>query len=168
MKDFTVSVPCKRYIRKYYTHIYGPQIPLSHDTDFGDTILTKISMKPIIRMSRQFLNVAFNGYNEQITFRLPVSLFYYVETNLNHQNIYNINRFLQNTFESDFFHIVQIAAAFGVERRKAMEVFIKKHGIEIDNDITLDALLQMEYRCRTKTSISNKFLVHLSSTLRNP
>lgn len=168
MKEFSVTVPCKTYIRKYFTTIYGPQIQLDHKTDFGDTILTKLSHRPLIRISRQHLNIAFRDYNDQLKFVIPVYFFYYTEHNLNEQNIFNINRYLQNTFESDLFTMMNIAAAFGVERKTACETFAKNHNISVEEDITLDAMLRAERRSRTAKTMANFFLVNLSAKVQAP
>lgn len=162
MKEFTVTIPCKRYIRKYFNHIYGEEISLSHEDDFGDSILTKLSTKPIVRLSKQFMNIAFRDFNDQLKFKLPFDFFYRVEHTLNPQNIYNINRYLQNTFETDLFIIMNIGSAFGVERKISAEAFARKYKIEMDKDITLDAMLQSEYRTRTGKPLKNLFLVYLS------
>lgn len=168
MKEFTISIPCKKYIRKYFNHIYGAEILLSHGDDFGDTVLTKISTRPYVRLSKQFLNIAFKGYNDELKFTLPFDFFYRAQHSLNEQHIHNINRYLQSTFETDLFIIMNIGSAFGVERKTSAEVFARKYGIEIDKDLTLDAMLQSEYRTRTQKPLKNLFLVYLSGKVHTP
>lgn len=166
MKEFTITVPCKTYIRKYFNYIYGEEITLNHGDDFSDTILSKISHKPYVRLSKQDLNIAFRYNTDKLIFKLPIDFFYRAENELNEQMIYSINRYLQNIFETDLFIIVNIGAAFGVEKRISCEVFARKHNLVIDKDITLDAMIQAEYRERTYKHSKNKFLVALSGLTR--
>lgn len=163
MHNYCVAVPCKSYIRKYFASQLGDPIALNHTTDFGDTILTKLSGKPLIRISKQQFNVAFKDYNDQLKFRIPFDFFYRIQNNISSQHIFAINRFLQNVFEADLFVIVNIGAAFGVQRRTAIEAFARKYGINLDEDISFDALIKNESRKRAQKTLANNFLVSLSS-----
>lgn len=165
MENYSISIPCKNYIRKYFTAQYGAPIPLALDTNFGDTILTKLSAKPLKRPTQNFLNLAFRDFDSEIKFLIPIHFFYRLQNNVTSQHVWCINRFLQKTFEEDLFIITNIAACFGVARRKAHEAWAQHYNIILDEDMTRDALKKSEQRTRAQKTTENNFLAILS---RNP
>lgn len=167
MTDYCITVPCKAYVKKYFSALYGEPFPLNLTSDLADTILTKMVTQPIKRLSHHQINQAFLHFNDKIKFQLPADFFYRVENNLNQQQSYAINRYLHNVFESDFFAVVNVAAAFGVERRIAIESFCMKFNITLEEDITYEALKKSEYRLRNSPTMKNNFLATLSSPYRS-
>jgi hypothetical protein len=163
IEHYSVSVPCKTYVRKYFCTLYGDTIQLNQQSDTFDTILTKMVTKPLQRLNHHKLNQAFLFYNNQIKFQLPIDYFHRLDKDLDRQQIFSINRFLENVFESDLFTIVNIGAAFGIERRTAIESFARNYNIILEEDITYEALKQSEYRLRKSPTMKENFLVTLSS-----
>lgn len=166
MKSFSVTIPCKSYIKKYYTAVYGPAIELTHRSDFGDTILTKMSNVSLSKASKKGLNLEFQEYNEHIKFKLPFDLFYRIENELNQQQIYNINRFLENVFETDIFITIRVAAIFGVQRNTCIRAIADACNIILDEEITFDAIKKQEGRYRHTPTAGNHFLLSMSSPLK--
>lgn len=166
MESYCVNVPCKTYVRKYFNAVYGNQIELNYGSDFADTILTKMATQPIKRLSHHQLNQAFLFFNDEIKFKLPADFFYRVENNLDRQQIYCINRYLVNVFEADFFTVVNVAAAFGIERSTAIEAFCRNYNIILEEDITKEAMKKSEYRHRESPTMKNSFLATLSSPFK--
>src|SRR4051794_25099824 len=98
MQSYHLSVPTKAYIRKYFTVLYGHPIQLTHANDFGDTILTKMISRPLCQVNKRVLNLSDRDYNDTLRFQLPADFFYRLETELTEQQVYNINRYLENCF----------------------------------------------------------------------
>jgi hypothetical protein len=163
LSAYTIDIPCKGYIKKYYNCIYGNPVMLDHSSDFGDTILTKMSTTPLSQVSKKILSIAPKDNNDVMKFQLPVDTFYRINTELSEQQVYSINRYLENVFETDLCVIVGIASAFMVERKMAIERFANKYGIVLEEDITYEALQKKEYRYRKSSTAKNIFLLQLSS-----
>lgn len=161
--NYCLPIPCKSYIVKYYSSIYGSPIDLNQREDFADIILTKILTEPPKRLSKQALNIAIKGLNDQIKFRIPIDLFYRIDNSISEQKIWSINRFLERNFEQEMITIISVAGVFGVEKRTVIEAFARKYGIILEEDITLDALKKKDHRIRNNTQFKNKFLALLSS-----
>jgi hypothetical protein len=165
LQSYCVNVPCKGYIKKYFTRLYGHPIPLNHKSDFGDTILTKMISPSLAQANGYVLNLSNRDYNDQVKFQLSFDFFYRVENNLKQQQVYNINRFLENTFKADLFIFVNCAAFFGVERKISIERFADKYEIQLEEDIKYDALVKAEMRYRKTLSARNNLLLQLSTAL---
>lgn len=163
LSAYTLSVPTKTYIRKYFNCLYGDPILLSHKSDFGDTILTKLLTCPIIRVNKKELAIASKDYSEKIAFQVPIDMIHRLETELTHQQVYGINRYLENVFETDLCMFVACANFFGIERKVSIERFASMHKISIEEDVTYEALKQKEYRYRKNSTSKNLFLLQMSS-----
>ncbi len=167
MQSYSILVPCKTYISKYFSGQYGDLISLDHKSDFGDTILTKLSARPITRINRQKIGMAYQYYDSTLKFKLPIDFFYRIETDISEQKVVNINRYLENIFDSTLLTAIAMATFFGVEKRTATEAFLSKYNILIDEDITHDCIRQKDSRMRRNPAMKNNFLVTLSQTKFN-
>lgn len=163
LSAYTLGVPTKCYIRKYFNCLYGDPIALTHKCDFGDTLLTKFLTAPIIRVNKKELAIAFKDYDDKLTFQFPIDMMHRLETEPSQQQIFGINRYLENVFETDLCMFVACANFFGIERKISIERFASMHRISIEEDVTYEALKQKEYRFRKNSTSKNLFLLHMSS-----
>lgn len=166
MQSYHLSVPTKAYIRKYFTVLYGHPIQLTHANDFGDTILTKMISRPLCQVNKRVLNLSDRDYNDTLRFQLPADFFYRLETELTEQQVYNINRYLENCFKTDMLMVVCCAAFFGVEIRTSIEGFAKRYHIELEEDISYEALQKCYYRYRKSSVAANHFLLQMSTPFK--
>jgi hypothetical protein len=157
LSAYSVDMPCKGYIRKYFNCLYGNPVPLEYSSDFGDTILTKMSTSPLSRVNKKILTIAFKDLNQELKFQLPIDMLHRVENNLSEQQIYYINRYLENIFETDLCMVVNCAGIFGVEKKVAIERFANRFDIQLEEDITYEALQKKEYRFRKSSTAKNLF-----------
>lgn len=167
MKDYTIKVPCKRYIKKYLNTIHGEHLKPNFKDDFGDSVITKLSSKPLVRISNSELNVYLRDLNDILCIKLPIDFFYRIDNKITNQHIYTLNRFFENTFKDDLYIFVNVSAAFGVQRAVAIESFCNRHGIILETDITLNGLVRMEIRYREEKKRQKDFLVGLSTVFQN-
>jgi hypothetical protein len=80
------------------------------------------------------LNIHFSSYQKEIC--------------LNEHSIISFNKFFEERFEEDLCKHCELAMIYKVEIKKSLEEFCWRHHIEIDRDITFDALKKKEYRHR--------------------
>jgi hypothetical protein len=146
-KSYQVTLPVKTYIAKYFAHLHGLPIPLSHQDDFGDSILTKLSTRPLIRPSKFDRNITMGYFTTALKLQVPMHMYYRLET-ITDAHIININRFLENTFETAFCTWVMCQVAAKVQRKIAIEQFCEGYGIDIEIDVPYETLKKMEYRAR--------------------
>jgi len=158
-----VSVPSKSYIKKYFTKMYGEVISLDHRSDFGDTILTKMSTTSLAQVNKTMLNLEFQHYKDKVVFRLSMDFFYRLEHELNPQQIYNINRYMENIFKADLFLAICCGTFFGVEITTIVEKFADKFDVNLGEELTQKSLLKAYYRFRKSSTASNFFLLQMST-----
>jgi hypothetical protein len=163
MKSFTIPIPCKNYIKKYYSAAYGDVIPLEHQSDWGNTILTKMAYPPLVRMNRKNLNLVSGEYKEEIKFSLPIDLLYRIEDKLSDQQTYSINRFLEESLKEDLYLVIKIGSFFGVQIVTIIETFGERFNIDLGEELTLSALKKDYYRRIRKPNTRNFFLAQMSS-----
>lgn len=165
MQSYSVCVPCKSYIRKYFEAAFGNPIELKLSDELGDIILTKMANRPLTRLSNDVMAIAFQHFDDSLKFILPMDFFFRVDHQLTNQQIYSINQFLESIFETDLILAIHFASLFGVERRHTIDVFIRRYNIIPDVDITVSSLEKKHYRFRTKkkNSMRYNFMVSLSS-----
>jgi hypothetical protein len=163
MQSYSISVPCKSYIKKYFCKIHGDNIFLDHRSDFGDSILTKMTTTPLAQVNRKMIALEFQDYTEELTFRLPMDFFYRLDHQLTEQQVYNINRYLKNCFKADLFMVITSGTFFGVEITTIIETFADKFNIDLGEELSQKALLKSYYRYRTCSTAKNFFLLQMSS-----
>lgn len=190
MKSFTFRLPVKRYIQKYLVSKYGESIPVEMDSDVGFVVLQTLASRVDGKVSRGYNNQFGSPIQDTVTFHIPYYYFYLTRKEISPQTIILLNRYFENKFEEDLCNYVHsINLAFRIKksivenmagktgltsrhlleehgglgefsRKQAIIQFVQSHGIEIEDDITLQNLVKMEYRFRKKNE--NKFVRRLS------
>jgi hypothetical protein len=147
-KSYHVTIPVKTHIGKYFSQMYGHPIALSHQDDFGDSVLTKLSTPPLIRPTKYDRNITMKLFITALRFQVPMHMYYRLENDITDAHIININRYLEHTFETAFCTWVMCKAAAGTQRKSAIEQFCDLHEIDIEIDVPYETLKKMEYRDR--------------------
>jgi hypothetical protein len=62
---------------------------------------------------------------------------------------------IEEKFEDHLCSFCKLYLKMGIEKKQAIQEFCEEHSIEIDEDITMDNLIKMEYRCRQKKDKKN-------------
>jgi hypothetical protein len=157
MQFYTIHLPVKTYVRKYLSTIYGNPIIIDGRSEFSDVILAKLSSSLHSFLSPTDLELRLNRFTDRIDIKLPIYYWYQLENKLDQHNIVRINRYFENRFENDFCYAVSLAVSIArQERKKAIEAFAVTHGIDVEYDITFDALKKMEYRFRKEKEKNSK------------
>lgn len=162
MNNFCVAVPCKAYIKKYFCSLYGDPVDLDLKTDFGDTIVTKISGKPLTRINKSHLTLAFNHFDSQLKFQLPIDFYYRVKVDPSRLQVFGINQYLERVFDADLFLVITHGIGFGIDKSVVIEAFLQKYNILLDEDISYDAIRKKHIRMMQNPTIQNHFLVCLA------
>jgi DNA primase len=75
---------------------------------------------------------------------------YQYKTEIPKCNIIYLNKHFEEKFEEELCRHCFLLNLFGIEIKEALENFCKRHNIEIEEDITFEALKKKEYRERKK------------------
>jgi len=166
LTHFTISIRCKSYLKKYFTTLYGDPIELKQSQAFADTILTKLCNKSTYRIGEKNANIchhAVKNYTGKLIMKIPFNFFYRIDKSPSIELQYNINLYLQKVFEEDFCEVVQRAHTWAnITKKIAIEKFADNHAIIIDEEITYEALKQIEHRYRKDPKKRNKLVAKVS------
>lgn len=152
MKSFTFRLPVKKYIYKYLTTLHGDTIPAQMDTDIGFVILNTLASRIEGKVCRGYNGQFKNPWQSSITFTVPYHYFYLTKKQVSVHTVILLNRYFENKFEQDLINHVEKELLIGRKLKAAIESFASFHGIEIEEDISFDALKKMEYRSRKKNA----------------
>lgn len=178
MKTFTFRLPVKKYIQKYLTTVYGETIPATMDTEIGFLVLNTLGSRISAQVSRGYNSQLFATNKADVTFTLSYHYFYLTKKEVTTQTGILLNRAFEAMFEEDLCRYVdayyqagkliqdtidQLAGHWRARqemmasienidysRQKYILKFANFHNIDLEKDITLDALIKMEYRRRKK------------------
>jgi hypothetical protein len=182
MQFFTFTLPVKKYIQKYLAASYGPTVYANMDTDIGFFVLNALGSSIDGKISRGYINMHETDYNGSITITIPYHYFYLTKKEIHKYTCLLINRYLETKFEEDLCRyvenvyqagvarktaIIMLAEKAGYSKKKALEryanlreyarenaveTFVNRFGIDLEVDITSEALKKMEWRYRKKKS----------------
>jgi hypothetical protein len=149
-KYFTVRILTKPYLKKYIHSLYGRTVIFSTSNQFG-TIMMALLERPInIGVPKDKIKYKIDQYTCELLIFCPIWFIvqnkYGFEISDNH--MISLNKFIDQRFTEDLYKFCFILNKCGVSLEDAMEEFCKTHSIEIDEDITMDALKKKEYRYR--------------------
>ena len=147
-KYYVVYLPCKPYIVKYASHIYGYPIICNNESslcNFMNACLVKERFSERC-YPKGFINVHFSG-------RLCLHVSGWVFKNIGFDfptgKVIEINQFLENIFFEHLYQWCHVRHIPGkTERKVLIEEFAEEHGIELELDISLEALTRRERRMR--------------------
>jgi hypothetical protein len=161
-KYYSLHIPTKTYLRKYITSIYGDPIVINTSHYFGLTIIAFLERKFFFRQKQTVVHQKFDVLNDQLTIKLPTWWMKqsHFGTDIPQQSIIYINKLFEERFEEDLSKFCAVYNAVGVEYKDAREEFCKLYNIELEEDITGEALKKKEYRYR-ENSLKN-FIAKLS------
>lgn len=163
MEKFTVQLPVKPYIKKYLTNLYGDPILLDFSSNIGFIILTSLTST---LDSKLFSYYGFRGdlkrFSQSVSIKIPVHYFDICNNELSFRQVALINRYFEDRFEEEMCSYVINDVTRGFEKKVSIQNFCIFHNVELDTDISSDAIVKMEYRFRKnklkKSTLNLSFL----------
>lgn len=168
----------RKYLLTKYGE-YGV-VPAKMESDVGFVILNTLASSLDGKVCRGYSGVNDKQNPDVITFDIPFHYFYLVKKEISSQTCILINRYFENKFERELCDYVDMIHQAGKLRRtvvedfaeekrlnknycikrylngseftrkKAIEDFLRQYNIDIEVDITYDAIVKMENRYRKK------------------
>ena len=152
VRNFTVRIPTKPYIRKFIGKMYGTPITLSYWNPLATFVLSLLDKERFdINMNSEKTRSQIASFTDEILFCAPMKTMYYKGHSIDPNKIIAVNRFLDDLFARVLCQYCQLNVSDGKTRYdQAIVDFMRGCEIEIDQDITMDALKKIEYRYRKK------------------
>ena len=155
VRTFAVSIPTKTHIRKYVHSINGHTIVAGHDTLIGSVMMICLANKVTSHTTKEYREARIKTYPDRVQVIVPAHYVFnrHVGLTLSEDSIITINRFLENAFLQDLYRycrtsINPLNRRHGYDR--SIEEFAGIHGIELEEDVTFEALKKAEYRYRKR------------------
>jgi len=156
MKYIPISIPVKPYIKKYIHAIYGQVIVVSFKTFVGMNVYCLLQKKGSEKQRfKKDTQVRYNLLTDKIRLLVPKDLLYRAGIDIPEDKSVILNNMFENQLSEHLHNFCEAYQVVGRERKEAIEHFCIKYDIEIDVDITFDALSKSEYRRRKR---NEKFL----------
>ena len=147
-KYYFTKLPCKPYIKKYIASFYGLPVPASNKTTLGCFVNSCLA-KERYRAHYYGESFIYKNFTDYLVFQISGWAFMHIGFDFPKAKVIEINQFLEARFEEHMFlHCNTHYIAGQTERRKLIEAFAESHGIELEEDISLDALVKTERRMR--------------------
>ncbi|RYD85577.1 MAG: hypothetical protein EOP84_02050 [Verrucomicrobiaceae bacterium] len=161
MQFFNVDLPTKKYLKKYLYSCYGAPLVASYDTDLGDRLLSKLSSKLPCKLPDSDRRILIRRLTASVQIKVPIDYIRRINASPSDDTVILINRFFEQKFKEEMFHVVERASWLQISKKYSIQSFANNHGIEIGeeetDDITYEALKQMEHRFREDAKKKNRF-----------
>lgn len=164
---YSIKIPVKPYIQKFISTKEGNPILAINRSIVWDVIRPYLEYKTKDNLSQIVRVRQVNRLYGIIQIQVSISKIKNYGINVRPQSIILINRFLDNYFGKElYWHVRHCEKNAGRYKGyyEAINQFVKKFNIEIEDDISLDALLKMYYRQR---NYENKSVLKKSFPLKN-
>lgn len=162
---FGITIPTKPYLSKYLQALYGSPIVFTTRTYFGTSLLGYLNTR-LYTQHESLTFQKFNTFSCNLQVMLPN---YWVNERkymiyLTQTNIIYLNKHFEEKFEEDLYRFCLLQTSKGMQRQKTIELFCNLHNIELDQDISLDALIKKEFRQRKQVE---KLSLHYHLKMKN-
>lgn len=150
----TVMIPTKLYLQKYISAWYGNPFHLNNQTIFGTLIICLLDKANYSTgMSTTNRDLRISHMNTSFECIIPIVSTRYKNYELSDDKVIAINRVIETQFDQELMKWCAEKKQNRLWRPgidKAINSFCDIYGIDLESDISFDALKQREYRYRTR------------------
>lgn len=162
-RTYTVSVPTKAYLRKFLYCEFGNPIKLDYNSSLGTLVLCLLDNESFsINTAEKNKESRIQYMNDRVQFTAPISTMYWKGHSLSRDKIIAINRYIENEFIRELSHYCKTnlkSRSWRPGYKDAIYSFCEKYDIEVEEDVTFEALKKAESRYRErKEKKSQSFL----------
>jgi hypothetical protein len=146
-----VKFHTKPYLKKYFEKLYGDPLIFTTNNFFGVVFASLLERPLELKQSPDKIRMRVDVYDVLMEVHCPMTFLtrniYGFEVKGEH--VISINKLFEERFDEDLFrYCFPFSLTNDIERKEALELFSNAYGLEIDVDITFDALQKKEYRFR--------------------
>jgi hypothetical protein len=147
---FNVTIRTKPYLKKYLQTLYGDPIIFTTRNLLG-IIIAPLLKRPVkFQHSTEVLQKRAFKFADTLEIKCHKRFIRHRKFGIfiNDRQAISVNLFFENQFREDLWKFCRLMSFLDVEITDAIEEFCTIHGIVIDEDITMDAIVQKERRFR--------------------
>jgi len=163
VRNFSLSIPTKTYLKKYLYKRYGYPIQINNQTLIGIVVGSILEKKVHDNNPKEDRENKFATFSDKLELVIPAYKIYSYEQGLHvsKKKAIVINRYFEVQFEEDLYRYclhntdpvsrnLNYKGRGGCGYDKAIINFASQYNLEIDVDITFESMKKNEYRFRKK------------------
>jgi hypothetical protein len=141
---FTLRLLTKPYLKKYIECLFGKPLVFTTSNFFGDILASTLSKPNITREKNDIIKHKADRFDTSLEIFCPL---WFLKKNMyghdiNDKQMVAVNKLFDDMFTVDLFRFCYMMSLFNVSIEDAIYEFCKVYDLEIDTDITFDALKQ--------------------------
>lgn len=148
-KYYSINIPTKTYLKKYIYSLHGQPVIMSDRSVFTLAVRAFLIKDFKTQYSINHKNIMLRTLTNKVVMLAPMSRMAQYGHSLDNNSILFLNRFFEAMFEKHLYIYVDSQSNI-MDRKDAIEQFCFKYNIELETDITAEALKKTEYRLRKK------------------
>lgn len=147
---FSITLKTKPYLKKYLHALYGDPLIFTLDNFFGMSVAGLLENPIDPQRKKQDLRLRCDRFGTDLLLYCPLNFIRKSRygTDICEKQTISINKLFEERFEEDVFRYCHTLKLVGVEIKDALEEFCRIYNIEIDVDITYEAIKKKEFRYR--------------------
>lgn len=149
MKHYKFTIPTKPYLAQYLQALYGRPLVFTTTNYFGTTLLGYMSMRMPMKL-KELEHRHVDLFNHPLDVYMPRYFLLNKKfmTDMPAENIIHLNKHFENRFVEDLARYTLTMQLMDVPIQDATDDFCRRHGIEIEEHIGMDAIFKKEQRAR--------------------
>ena len=157
-KYHLVQLPCKKHIRKYIAATFGDphnqyQIKATLRHPLGAMINASLTKEVYISRHPQ-QSLLEKGFTDKLPILINQWQFDNIGFDFPEDKVILINWFMEGLFDQHLFQWVDSGVNAGRKRKPCIEQFVSLHHIDIEHDVSFEALKKGEYRTRQRAEVA--------------
>jgi len=153
-KQYTVLIPTSPHLRKFLSVEYGNPVKLDNGSLLGVVIISLLSKGNFhVALKPNQKKKLVDSFTVSFSCIAPISLMKDYGHTITSDKIIQLNRFYEHLFYEKMFVFIQHRLNIGKRKlgvQDAIIEFCNYYDIELDREISYDALKKKEWRWRTK------------------
>lgn len=163
MKYIPISIPIKPYLKKYIHSLYGQVVVVSFKTFVGMNIYCLLERKGNEKKDAKTANqLRYRTLTDKLTIILPKDLYYRVGHVIPEDKAIVINIMYEQYLSEHLSIFCDAYKKAGRQKKEAIEDFCARFNIDIDIDITMEALRKLGIRRNSKEKKVKKSMAEMS------
>jgi hypothetical protein len=155
-KYFSLQVLTKPYLKKYFNRLYGDPLIFTEKNYFGITLMPHLERPADLQRKKEFIRLRVDRYDASLIVHCPMT---FLTRNkygfaISDESTISINKLFEERFDEDLFRFCSMLNLVGIDRKDAIEEFCSIYNLDMEFDISYEALQKKEYRFRKNMDFS--------------
>lgn len=154
MPYYKQVIPLKPYVAKYVRSLYNDPFILTNTNYLGVIIYSILQKKNALNLNLKYEAKRYDLLTDSITIMIPDHLVHSYKTGhiIDPQHAISINHLIEAKINEEIFAWCTAYSHHKYQIKKAIEAFCDHHTINIEHDISTDAIIKSYQRAKSATN----------------